>query len=118
MAWGSPGTRYTNNSLPSWQVWAKPLKGNGMAVLVVRVWESEADTRLSLPFGELYGPGSAPTKVAVRDIHTHTDNGTASAMLSVDLAALAGRDSIFLVLTPATAGPRDAAETQRLVVTA
>jgi hypothetical protein len=56
-----------------------------MAVVVVRVWDSGADTRISLPFGEFYGPGSAPMKVAVRDIHAHTDNGTASAMLTVDL---------------------------------
>ena len=101
---GSPGTQYTNESLPSWQAWAKPLKDNGMAVVVVRVWESGADTRISLPLGEFYGPGSAPAKVAVRDIHAHTDNGTASAMLTVDLAALPGRGSVFLVLTPVAAG--------------
>ena len=82
MVWGSPGTRYTNNSLPSWQVWAKPLKDNRMAVVVVRVWDSGADTRISLPFGEFYGPGSAPIKVAVRDIHAHTDNGTVTGKIA------------------------------------
>ena len=75
-----------------------------MAVLVVRVWENKADTQLSLPLSKFYAPGSAPASVAVRDIHAHTDNGTASAVLTVDLLALHGRDSVFLVLTPAAAG--------------
>ena len=103
VVWGSPGVLTVNASLPSWQAWAKPLKDNGMAVVVVRVWESKADTQLSLPFSKFYGPGADVSSVTVRDIHAHTDNGTASAVLTVDIPALAGRDSVFLVLTPAAA---------------
>ena len=102
--WGSPGTQYVNASLPSWQAWAKPLKGNGVAVLVVRVWESEADTQLSIPLSRFYDPGSVPASVTVRDIHAHTDNGTASGVLTVNLPTLSGRDSAFLVLAPAAVG--------------
>jgi hypothetical protein len=73
-----------------------------MAVLVVRVWESEDDdTRLVLPFSEFWQSQLQPASVNVRDIHAHTDNGTASTVLTVDLLALSGRDSTFLVLTPA-----------------
>ena len=104
VAYGRQGTHFTNASLPSWQAWAKPLKDNGMAVLVVRVWENKADSQFSLPLRKFYAPGSAPASVAVRDIHAHTDNGTASAVLTVDLPALHGRDSVFLVLTPAADG--------------
>jgi alpha-galactosidase len=104
VAWGRAGTHYTNASLPSWQVWAKPLKDNGMAVLVVRVWESEDDdSRLVLPFSKLW-QSRLPASVTVRDIHAHTDNGTASTVLTVNLLALPERGSFFLVLTPTAVG--------------
>lgn len=102
VVWGSPGVLTTNASLPSWQVWAKPLKDNGVAVLVVKVWDGVAAT-LSLPFSDFFSPGSIPASVTVRDIHAHTNNGTVSAMLTVDLEDMAGRDSVFVVLKPAAA---------------
>ena len=81
---GSPGLTYTTERLPSWQAWAKPLQGGAVAVLLVRVWAAAADAAtLALPLAELFagdggrGNGTVPTTVRLRDVHAHTDNGTA-----------------------------------------
>ena len=37
VAWGSPDNQGSNQSLPSWQAWAKPVGGGAVALLVVRL---------------------------------------------------------------------------------
>jgi alpha-galactosidase len=105
---GSPGTQFTTERLPSWQAWAKPVGGGAVALLVVRVWTGIANTTGGLRFSlaDLFGSGDVarnapPSAVRVRDILAHTDNGTATAAVHVNLAALPDRGAAFVVLTPA-----------------
>jgi alpha-galactosidase len=98
---GSPGISHTTELLPSWQVWAKPVAGGAVAVLLVRVWEGSANATLSFSLTELFGGAPAPSSVRVRDVFAHSNNGTAAAAVSFDLAALPEHGSTFVVLTPA-----------------
>jgi len=102
VAHGSPGVTHTNESLPSWQAWAKPVQGGAVAVLVVRVWEGAANATVSFPLADLFSlaGAAAPASVSVRDVHTHTDNGTVVSALTVNLANLPARGCTFVVLTP------------------
>ena len=114
---GSPGTQFTTESLPSWQAWAKPVANGGVALLVVKVWEEDGEgisdappspSSLSWTLGELFQApteeGRAPpTTVKVRDVLHHTNNGTATDKITVDLDAIPERGAVFLLLTPATA---------------
>ena len=99
---GSPGVTHTTERLPSWQAWAKPVGGGAVALLVVRVWAGTANATLSFDMAQLFGGGHVPppARVRVRDILAHTGNGTATAALSVDLAALPEHGATFVVLTP------------------
>ena len=115
-AHGSPATQGTTERLPSWQAFAKPLRGGTVALLVVRVWAGRDNATVSFPLAELFsGAGSSgigaasngkrhsggvPSAVLVRDIVAHTDNGTAVSTVCIDLHAIEPRGSAFVVLTP------------------
>jgi len=57
---------------------------------------------VSFPLADLFSlaGAAAPASVSVRDVHTHTDNGTVVSALTVNLANLPARGCTFVVLTP------------------
>ncbi len=98
---GATGSRKTTDSLPSWQVWAKPVADGAVAVLAVRVWEGQTNATLTFSLAELFqGAAAVPSRASVRDVYARTDNGTVSDVYNFDLAALPSSGSWFVVLSP------------------
>jgi alpha-galactosidase len=112
---GCSDRRGDNQSMPEYQVWAKPQPNRTVALLVVNICDAEhcADaTKLSLdltiPLSEIYiAPWEAddmtlaavvPNAVRVRDVWGHSEQGVARG--SVRVKGVGGHDGVFLLLTP------------------
>eukprot|EP00036_Acanthoecidae_sp_10tr_P014824 CAMPEP_0206293884 /NCGR_PEP_ID=MMETSP0106_2-20121207/4365_1 /ASSEMBLY_ACC=CAM_ASM_000206 /TAXON_ID=81532 /ORGANISM="Acanthoeca-like sp., Strain 10tr" /LENGTH=441 /DNA_ID=CAMNT_0053724489 /DNA_START=8 /DNA_END=1333 /DNA_ORIENTATION=+ len=87
---GYAGIRTSQELLPDYQVWSKPLSMTSVAVLVVNNAETETDITFSL--AEL----GLPSKVFVRDIWARTDKGTLAGSFK---ATLPSHEGVFLKLT-------------------
>ena len=99
-AHGSPDTRGSTETFPSWQAWAKPVGNGGVALLVVRVWAGSANATLTFSLKELQARSGYSGPMRVRDVFAHSDNGTATDVVRVALAELPEHGSTMLVLKP------------------
>ena len=82
---------WTDGSVDSMQVWAKPQPNRSVAVLILNAGRAAAEYRL--PLAELY----MPSTVRVRDVWARLDRGEADQMLE---GSVNGHDSAFLLLAP------------------
>jgi hypothetical protein len=90
---GCTGGRKENCSLPEWQVWAKPMPGGAEAVLIVNVADVPSATiTVTLASLNISGP------VTIRDLWTHTNNGTAQSEISAQ--ELPPHGGMLVLLTP------------------
>jgi hypothetical protein len=90
---GCTGGRKQNCRLPEWQVWAKPMPNGAQAVLIVNVADTPS-AKITVPFNSLNISGP----VAIRDLWTHTDNGTAQTEISAQ--ELPPHGGMLVLLTP------------------
>ena len=101
---GCTATRGENQSLPEYQVWAKPQPGGKLAVLVVNIGVS-AGLTVTLPLAELYHEGlfteGAPAKVQIRDLWKHTEVHPGTEWTELVVEDVAQHDGMFVLLTPA-----------------
>lgn len=89
-----------NETLPQWQIWSKRLLGGNVAALAVNLYDqplTEADG-VGASFEQL-GLPAGTQDVAVRDLWTHTGNGTLPGV-RWSVPYLSPHDSVFVVLTP------------------
>lgn len=91
---GATAGRKDDCRLPFWQVWAKPQGADAVAVLVVNNGHSPVSVTVPLASVGLDGK-----RASVRDLWAHTDNGTISNALQVNISE--GHGGVFVLLTPA-----------------
>ena len=77
------------------QHWAKPVGGGSAALLVINSNATHTKT-VSVELKDVFNVGKT---VDVRDIWTHTDNGTATQTF---VATVPPADSIFVLLKPSS----------------
>ena len=123
---GCSDRRGDNQSMPEYQVWAKPQPNRSIALLVVNICDAEhcpdaskLSLDLTIPLSEIYvAPweeedtaviAAVPQAVRVRDIWGHSEQGVANG--SVRVKGVGGHDGAFLLLTPtATASTASTAD--------
>jgi hypothetical protein len=108
---GCTARRGEDQSVPEWQVWAKPQQNGSLAVLVVNTCDashckSAASLSLDLTISlkdlfvsawEEESQVAVPTSVRVRDLWSHSDTGVAGEL---KVENVAGHDGVFVLLTP------------------
>jgi len=95
VTWPYCGQQYEQGcSVPTWEVYSKPLPGGGAAILVLNHADGGQPANVTLPLADV--PGLACATCRVRDIYAHADTGTAVGTLNV--RALPAHDSLFVTL--------------------
>lgn len=90
------GSQYASGcSAPSWEVWSKPLRAGGAALLVLNHGAAPVDVTVDLAAVPLLACGGA-TACKVRDVWAHADGGAATG--SFVAKAVGAHDSVFVAL--------------------
>lgn len=102
---GATATRGENETLPDYQVWAKPQPGGTLAVLVVNVGVEEG-LNLTLPLSELFHSAlfaeGAPSRVSARDLWSHSNFATClQTCTELAVVDVPHHDGAFVLLSPA-----------------